>query len=104
MYNRDNYTLTRYEIEVMDCDNNGRVAPYRAEFRAGLIRAGFTGWKESPGQLGYWLGEYETCTTFIIYAPEGLTPKLASIAREAMPDQDAVQVVEFPNPVILIEA
>lgn len=131
-YERDTYTLFRYELVAPHVRNDGSESDYLFTVRGGLVLAGFTGWTEF-NSCGYWLGKLEVGTTFVIYATEhrrtcpdhgdmhGLSwcemdgcgkhttavptaEILSKVARACMPDQQAIQIVKFPHPVELIEA
>lgn len=113
-YVRDTYLLRRYEVVAPHVRNDGSESDYAGMVRAGLIVAGFSGWTEMQ-TVGYWLGKFEPGTTFVVYAepmrsespgdlPIATREILARLARDAMPDQDAVQVVEAPHDVVLVEA
>lgn len=118
MYERDTYTLRRYEIVAPHVRNDGTPSEYREALRHALARHGFTGWSEIES-VGYWLGKLEPGTTFVIYADDIHTDPidlpdrigsvrteaaLGSIGRRAMPDQDAIQVVRSSETVTLVEA
>lgn len=112
LYERSTYTLRRFEVIAPHVRNDGTPSGYPAAFAAGLRRAGFTGWTEHAPHVGYWQGKRETGTRFEVFAPDERlderepmhvrpfpTPTrptadvLAEVARAAMPDQDAVQLV-----------
>ena len=107
MYARSTYSMDTFTLTVPSVDNDGRPAPYLEKVRAGLEEAGFTGWTETAC-VGYWLGKFEPGTVITLYVPEsksfGVASKLAHIGRQAMPDQEAVQVTRANLPTVLVEA
>lgn len=111
MYERDTYNLFRYELVAPKVRNDGSESNYTETVREALAAWGFTGWTEMDS-VGYWHGKLEAGTTFVIYATEyreetqprvGTDEILMKLARDSMPDQDAIQIVKFPVPVKLIE-
>lgn len=103
-YERATYTLRRFEVVAPAVRNDGAPSGYAAALRAGLTAADFTGWTELE-TVGYWHGASEAGTTFVIYADDvradparghrafDTADILARLARAAMPDQVAIQVV-----------
>lgn len=107
-YVRHNYRVHAYTLTVPAVTNDGLSAPWHLEkVRAGLEEAGFTGWTETA-TVGYWRGILEPGTVITVYVPVGKTigvaSRLGAIGRQAMPDQDAVQVTASPDELVLVEA
>ncbi len=102
-YERSTYQLRRFELVAPRVTNDRTVSDYPARVRESLQAFGFEGWTEVETH-SYWLGKVEPGVTFVIFAEDERAPDwsalpiptadiLARIARSAMPDQDAVQLV-----------
>lgn len=113
-YQRGTYTLARFEVVAPHVCNDGSASGYPAAFRAALTRHGIDGWSEFES-VGYWQGKRERNVTFVIYSEalrddhvserkRATVDILLEAARACMPDQDAIQVVQYPLPVTLREA
>jgi hypothetical protein len=84
------------------------MSGYPAAVREALIRNGIDGWTEYETH-GSWRGKREAGTTFEFYrAQPDPDPDFAElvgiIGREAMPDQDAIQVTRDEHTTTLWEA
>lgn len=101
-YVRDTYTLRRYELVAPAVLNDGTPSGYPDAIGHALDRAGY-GWTAFDG-IGSWQGVHEAGRTFVLYAPHGHAPIIGELARRIMADQDAIQVVESPHDVTLVEA
>lgn len=91
------YTMRELDVTLPLVTNNGTVSYYADWFRAAVERYGIAGWTEVQGE-GMWHGQREPVTVFTFYVPTAVwrltLRKLGEMAREAAPDQEAIQVVD----------
>lgn len=109
-YQRQTYRVRTYTLTVPAVDNTGQ---YRSDHLAKVrkaLAASFPGqgWTEHRSS-GFWNGKIESGTVVTIYAPADYPPaamieSLGAIGRNAMPDQDAVQVTASDTLSTLTEA
>lgn len=90
------YGMQHWSIVAPKVDNGGRPSGYPSALRAGLRKAMIDGWTEHDS-VGVWRGRSEPGVTFTLYRMPTITSHgwrslLMSVARTAMPDQEAVQV------------
>lgn len=106
-YVRHSYVMRTVTLTVPAVDNFGTEAPWHLDkVRAGLAAAGFTGWTE-VASTGYWMGKLEPGTVVTLYVERPtveMIDQIGQIGRQAMPDQEAVQVTLSHDPVSLYEA
>lgn len=95
--------MMRYEIIAPAVKNDSSVSNYAQAFREALLDNYIEGWTEWE-TVGYWMGKAEPGTMFTIFHTLDITGLLSNIARKAMPDQEAIQVVTSPVPSQLVEA
>jgi hypothetical protein len=110
-YNRETYDgLLRHEVIAPAVKNDGTISGYPDALAAALTEASLN-WT-AVDTIGCWNGKIEPGRQFTIFAPammrawqstRNTADVIGSIARDAMPDQDAIQVV-VDCPVRLIEA
>lgn len=103
----ETFVMRSYEVVCPTIDNKGNVVNYDFQFQQGLKLAGFEGWTEFDS-MGYWQGKFERGRTFQIYSDtcrggSDTLQLLCNIARKAMPDQKAIQVVD-KGYITLVEA
>ena len=83
--------MHHYTLTAPSVTNAGKPSGYAAAVSAGLQHVGIDGWTEQRCK-GYWNGKVEAGTLFTLYLTDCLPLSLQMIGREAMPDQEAVQV------------
>lgn len=97
------YIMRRYEIIVPLVDNDGNASDYLPLMREALQVHEITGWTECD-TFGYWYGKREAGVMIIIYRETESLDTLCKIARECMPDQNAIQVCVSGDLSLLVEA
>jgi hypothetical protein len=95
------YVMRHFELIAPEVRNDGLPSGYPAAVADALDDAGI-GWTRAASE-GSWHGKRERGVAYTVFSCEDLLARLAVVARACMPDQEAIQLVEYPT-VRLVEA